>query len=213
MNNRGRLIVFEGVEGAGKSTHLRRAAAQLRTEGWPLLETAEPGGSPLGHSLRQLLLGEGAETPTAWAELFLYLADRAEHVATVISPALARGEVVLCDRFSPSTLAYQGYGRGLDLSTVKQLDSVARQGVVPDLVLLLDCPPAIGLKRAARSDRFHRETLAFHERVRAGFLALAAEGTSNFVVIDSTAPAERVQTQVLKAIRQCLSLGYGSLKN
>lgn len=207
MANRGRLIVFEGVEGAGKSTHLRRAAAQLRSEGWDVVETAEPGGSPFGQRIRQILMDVGREAPTAWAELFLYLADRAEHVSTVMAPALARGNVVLCDRFSPSTLAYQGYGRGLDLSKVRKLDSVARQGVVPDLVLVLDCPPDLGLQRAGRDDRFHRESLTFHERVRAGFLALAGEPGSHFVVIDSTAPADRVQTQVLGAIRQCLIRG------
>lgn len=206
VTNRGHLIVFEGVEGAGKSTHLQRAAAALRARGRAVVETAEPGGTPLGKRLRALLMDANNAAPTPWTELFLYLADRAEHVATFLQPALARGELVLCDRFSPSTLAYQGYGRGLDLHVVRQLDEVARQGLQPDLVILLDCPVELGLERAGRNDRFHRESVAFHERVRAGFLALASEAPNQFVVIDTRAPADRVHAQILAAVDRCLAL-------
>jgi len=204
VSRRGHLIVFEGVEGAGKSTHLRRAAATFRARGLDVVETAEPGGTPLGQEIRRLLVDVHDHPPTAWSELFLYLADRAQHVASVIAPALAHGQLVMCDRFSTSTLAYQGYGRGLDLTVLRQLDAVARQGIEPDLILLLDCPVELGLRRAGRDDRFHRETLDFHERVRNGFLALAQEAQDRFVLVDTTATAEQVQAQVLAAIETCL---------
>lgn len=206
MVNRGRLIVFEGVEGAGKSTHLQRTAAALRARGRAVVETVEPGGSAVGQRIRGLLLDAVSVAPAPWTELFLYLADRAEHVTTVLRPALERGDAVLCDRFSASTLAYQGFGRGLDLDLVRQLDEVARQGVSADLVILLDCPVEIGLKRAGRDDRFHREAVAFHERVRAGFLALAREAPDHFVVIDTRAPVEQVHTQILAAVNRCLGI-------
>ncbi|GIW45980.1 MAG: thymidylate kinase [Candidatus Binatia bacterium] len=204
VSRRGRLIVFEGGEGAGKSTHLRRAAATLRQRGWPVLETAEPGGTAIGQQIRRILMDTHAPAPATWTELFLYLADRAEHVATLIGPALLRGDIVLCDRFSASTLAYQGFGRGLDLDLLRQLDGVARQGVEADLVILLDCPVELGLRRAGRDDRFHRESLAFHEKVRAGFLALAQEHTSKFIIVDTNAPLDEVATRILAAIDQCL---------
>ncbi len=206
VTDRGRLIVFEGVEGAGKSTHLQRTAAALRARGWAVVETAEPGGTAVGQRIRALLMDNTSVAPAPWTELFLYLADRAEHVATCVGPALARGELVLCDRFSPSTLAYQGYGRGLDLRLVRQLDEIARQGVQPDLVILLDCPVEVGLERAGRDDRFHRESVAFHEKVRAGFLALAREAPNRFVVIDTCAPLEGVHDQILAAVSRCLGL-------
>ncbi|MCX8071318.1 MAG: dTMP kinase [Candidatus Binatia bacterium] len=205
MTSRGRLIVFEGVEGSGKSTHLKRAAQALEARGQAVLQTAEPGGTEIGQRIRELLMNSQGQPPTAWTELFLYLADRAEHVTTVVRPAILARKIVLCDRFSASTLAYQGYGRGLDLQLVRQLDAVARQGVTPDLVILLDCSVDVGLRRAGRDDRFHRESLAFHERVRAGFLALAREPGSNFVVIDTGASPDEVHAQVLQAIDQCLA--------
>lgn len=201
---RGRFIVFEGVEGAGKSTHLRQVAGLLRQEGWPVVETREPGGTRLGNDIRQILMAVRDDPPSPDAELFLYLADRAQHVTEVIRPGIAAGKVVLSDRFSVSTMAYQGFGRGLDLTRVRNADALARQGVWPDLILLLDCPVELGLQRAGRDDRFHRETLAFHEKVRAGFLQLAQEDPRHFVVIDSTQEPARVSNRILAAILQCL---------
>ena len=202
MSGRGRLIAFEGVEGAGKSTHLRAAAAALRQRGIEVIETREPGGTPLGAELRRLVMYGTAPAPMT--ELLLYLADRAQHVAAVVAPAMARGAVVLTDRFSASTLAYQSYARGLDLSLVSHLDEVARQGVAADLVLLLDCGVDVGLGRARGSDRFHREDRAFHERVRQGFLALAAQDPLRYRVLDATAPMHDLQREILVLINACV---------
>jgi len=202
------FVTFEGIEGSGKSTHLRLLAAALRSAGRDVVETREPGGTPLGRSLRDLLLQPSATPPEPLTELLLYCADRAQHVAEVIRPALAAGRIVLCDRFSDSTIAYQGYGRGLDLATVRALDAEAHRGLEPDLTFLLDCPPAAGLARAhARSgagDRFEQEAVAFHEAVRRGFHALAAAAPERYRLIDTTAATavvgERIRTEALRAI-------------
>lgn len=199
----GRFVAFEGTEGAGKSTHLQRAAEQLRAAGHRVLTTAQPGGTPLGKALRAALLGNNDYVPVPLAELFLYLADRAQHVSEVILPAIAAGEVVLVDRYSASTIAYQGYARGIDLERVKEADDWARGGLQPDLTLWLDCPVRIGLERAGQPDRFHAETESFHERVRAGFSELASAG-DNWRRIDATAPADAVHGEVMKALRRLL---------
>jgi dTMP kinase len=205
---RGLLVTFEGIEGSGKSTHLRLLARGLRVAGHDVVETREPGGTALGRALRDLLLAPSDAPPEPLTELLLYCADRAQHAAQVIRPALAAGRIVLCDRFSDSTIAYQGYGRGLDLDTVRTLDARARAGLEPDLTFLLDCPAAAGLARAhARSgagDRFEQEALAFHEAVRRGFHTLAAAAPARYRVIDSTPPAvevgERIRAETLRAL-------------
>jgi dTMP kinase len=201
----GCLIAFEGPEGAGKSTQLQRLAAVLRAERRVEL-TAEPGGTPLGRELRQLLLHARDTVPVPLAELFLYLADRAQHVQQVIAPAIAAGAVVLTDRFSASTIAYQGYGRGLDLDQVIAADALARGGLAPRLTVLLDCPVRVGLQRArGDNDRFHAEEEAFHERVRAGFHALAAAAPpGQWRVLDATQPPDAVHAAVLDAVRAVL---------
>ena len=206
MVDRGCLIALEGVEGAGKSTHLRGVAVALRDRGVAVLETHEPGGTPLGAELRRLLMHMPETPPTPLAELLLYLADRAQHVAQLIAPALVSGQVVLTDRFSASTIAYQGYARGLDLGMVTRLDAIARQGVSPALTVLLDCPVEVGLRRARGDDRFHREEREFHERVRAGLLSLAREDWDRYCVIDAAAPSARVQQEILAAVMRCLNL-------
>lgn len=199
------FVTFEGIEGSGKSTHLRALAAHLRTAGHVVVETREPGGTPAGLAIRRLLLGPEALPLTPLAELLLYLADRAQHVDEVIRPALAAGQVVLCDRFSDSTLAYQGYARGLDLAVLRTLDERARGGIAPSLTVLLDCPVDVGLGRArgraGTIDRFERETAAFHERVRAGFHALAAADPRRFIIVDAAASIADVQARVLDAVR------------
>lgn len=206
MAERGRLIAFEGIEGAGKSTQIRLTAAALRARGVGVVQTREPGGTAFGVEARRLLMHTPESAPTPLAELFLYLADRAQHVSQIIAPALADNQVVLTDRFSASTIAYQGYARGLDRETVTRLDAIARQGVAPALTLLLDCPVEVGLTRARGDDRFHREEEQFHQRVRAGFLSLAREHHDRYCLIDATAPREQVQEQVLAAVTQCLNL-------
>jgi dTMP kinase len=197
------LIAFEGGEGAGKSTHLRLVAAALRARRLPVVETREPGGTQLGVELRRILM-ELPEAPSPMAELLLYLADRAQHLAEVVVPALARGAVVLTDRFFASTIAYQGYARRLDVGAVTHFDALVRDGVSPVLTIVLDCPVEIGLQRARGDDRFHREEVAFHERVRAAFLALARHEPQRYRVIDAAAPSEQVHQQVLEAVLECL---------
>ncbi len=201
---RGAFIVFEGPEGAGKSTQLQRLATVLRGEGRAVEATLEPGGTALGQALRQMLLHETAAAPLPVAELLLYLADRAQHVEQVIRPALARGAVVLCDRFSGSTIAYQAYGRGLALEPLRQVDAWVRNGIEPDCVVLLDCPARVGLARAHEADRFHAEAEAFHERVRAGFHAQAAADPERWRVIDTTQPPDVVHAAVLATARAVL---------
>lgn len=190
------FVTVEGIEGSGKSTLVRTLAERLASRGDDVLATREPGDTLLGRAIRAALLDVTDEPPTALAELLLYLADRHQHVERVIRPALAAGRLVLCDRFSDSTIAYQGWGRGLDLETVTALDRTARAGVVPDLTIVLDCPPDVGLARArgrtGSRDRLEREPLAFHERVRAGFHALAAADPDRHVVIDTSAEREAV---------------------
>ena len=199
----GRLIAFEGTEGAGKSTQIERAAAALRAAGHKVEVTFAPGGTALGRQLRELLL-HAADAPAPMAELLLYLADRAEHVARVIAPALAGDAVVLTDRFTASTIAYQGYGRGLDLETLTRAEEWARGGVSIDLTILLDCPVRVGLQRARGNDRFHAELEAFHERVRRGFHAQAQADPGRWRVIDATQPEAAVHDAVMAAIRSCL---------
>lgn len=201
----GRLIAFEGTEGAGKSSQMQLAAAALRRDGYRVEVTAEPGATALGRHLRELLLHDREATPVPLAELFLYLADRAQHVAQVIEPALVEGAIVLTDRFSASTIAYQAYGRGLDLTAVTRTDGWARGQLQPHLTLLLDVPVRVGLQRARGHDRFHAEVEAFHERVQQGFHAQAAANPDAWCVIDATLPESAVHAQILGAIRACVA--------
>jgi dTMP kinase len=192
----GYLITFEGVEGSGKTTQIRRLERYLKTRGWPCQLTREPGGSVIGDQIRKVLLSSETVELAPLGELFLYEANRAEHVDKVIRPALNRGLIVLCDRFYDATMAYQGYARGLDRDMVASLNCLASQGIVPDLTLLFDCPVEFGLKRAcerigtrrpaAREDRFERESLDFHQRVREGYLDIARREPDRVRVIDAT---------------------------
>jgi dTMP kinase len=184
---RGRLIAFEGIDGSGKSTQVRRVAADRGA-----LCTFEPGDTELGAALRAVAL-HGTATMTPLAELLVMAADRAQHVAQVIEPALADGRDVVCDRFDGSTLAYQGYGRGLDLDEIRAVLSVATGGMSPDATVLLDCPVADALRRVAGDDgtpdRFEGDE-RFLGRVRDGFLALADLGS--WIVVDATLPVDEV---------------------
>lgn len=201
----GKLIAFEGVEGAGKSTQIRRVAEVLQQRGYSVLETREPGGTELGAKLRKLVMAAEGTPPTPLTELLIYLADRAQHIAQLIRPALAAGTIVLTDRFSASTIAYQGYARGLDLTMVTQLDALARDGVTPELTVLLDCPVDIGLQRARGNDRFHLEEQEFHQRVRRAFLRFAEEDHDRYCVVDTTQPREQVAEQVIAGVLRCLT--------
>ena len=196
----GLFLVFEGIEGSGKSLQLEFMARHLRERGVEPVVTREPGGTLLGQGIRRLLLDDGDPSPLA--ELFLYLADRAQHVERVIRPALGDGRILLSDRFYPSTLAYQGYGRGLDLNLVRKANAWAVGGVRPHLIILLDLPVEEALARIRRRplDRMEKETLEFHRRVREGFLAQAREDPDLFLVIDGTKRPQEVFRDALEGI-------------
>lgn len=207
------FITIEGIEGGGKTTQVGLLAAALQARKLAVRITREPGGTRLGEEIRGLLL-HSATRVGRLAELFLILADRAEHVESLIRPALRAGDIVLCDRFSDSTLAYQAYGRELPLDAVRTVESVARQGLRPDLTFVLDCPVDLGLARTRRrrgsaaADRFEAQDAAFHERVRRGFLALAGEDPQRIVVIDGSRPAEEVHRAVLAASGERLGISW-----
>lgn len=208
------FITFEGIEGSGKSTALRLVAEALREKGFDPVLTCEPGGTALGRSLRSILLNVRSSNISGRAELLLFLADRAQHVAELIVPAQEAGQVILCDRYCDSTFAYQGYGRSLDLEYLRSLNTAATGGLMPDLTLLLDLPVPCGLERAGRRNReegtvisegrFDAESLDFHERVRQGYLALAAEDPGRFAVIDASQCEDDVVLQCLSAVEQAL---------
>lgn len=194
------FITFEGIEGSGKSTQIRLVAQRLQNRRLPVTVTREPGGCPLSDRIRDLLLNPEQKPMTPGAELFLYLAARAQHMAEVILPALATGQTVLCDRFSDATTAYQGFARGIDPIFIKELNQFATAGRLPDVTLLLDLPAEEGLRRSRlrnrqageKTDRMERESLDFHRRVRNGYLRLAAEDPQRFRILDASLPAEEI---------------------
>jgi len=193
VTGRGRFIVFEGIDGCGKSTQVARVAAARGA-----VSTFEPGDTDAGAALRAVVLDRSV-TMSPLAEVLVMAADRAEHVHAVIEPALAAGRDVVCDRYSGSTLAYQGYGRGLDLAAIGSVLAVATGGLDPDVTIVLDCPVDAAAarrgRRTAAADRFEHEPGGFLEQVRAGFLAIAA-GRESWHVIDATAPLVEVAAQV-----------------
>lgn len=197
MNAKGKFITLEGVDGAGKSTHLVWLVSHLRSAGRTVVQTREPGGTPLGEKLRELLLHEPMHLET---EALLMFAARREHLERVIKPAIMRGDWVVCDRFTDASFAYQGGGRGLSLQKLVQLEDWVQEGFQPDLTLLFDLPIDIAARRmagAARQlDRFEQEKADFHERVRAAYLARAAEMPTRVAVIDSRQTPEQIQNQL-----------------
>ncbi len=205
----GRFITLEGIEGSGKSSLARWLAEQLSQQGQALRLTREPGGTPLAERVRQLVLARGEEPVPAAAELLLMFAARSIHVDNLIRPALARGEWIVCDRFTDASRAYQGSGRGVDGRTIDALAAVAHPGLQPDLTLLLDVDPALGLQRARGrgegGDRFEDETLAFFARVRQGYLDLAARDPQRWRVIDANLPQQQVQAQALQHLLQAFA--------
>jgi dTMP kinase len=218
MGDPGRLIAFEGVEGAGKSTQLELLRHALEGRGGPgdhpggppvsrpreVVITREPGGTAAGERIRDLLLDPGVELAPR-AEALLFAAARAELVERVIRPALERGAVVLCDRYLDSSLAYQGGARGLGRGPVAEVNRFATGGILPDLVVLLDLDPADGLARRARDrDRIEGQDLAFHRRVRQAFLDLAAADPGRFRVVDAAAPVAEIAARVQKAVLDLL---------
>ena len=208
------FITFEGMEGSGKSTAITRIGKWLEGFGREVVYTREPGGSELGCALRGILLDVRNSDIVPAAELFLYLADRAQHVARIVRPALERGAIVLSDRFVDSTIVYQGYGRGLDLPVLETLNAVAVNGAWPDLTLLFDLDAEVGLARAKGRNitegkvmvegRFEAESLAFHSRVREGFLDWAAKHPERFATIDAAQEMDLVFDEVKRTVENRL---------
>lgn len=202
----GLFITFEGPEGAGKSTQLARLVQSLEARGLSVTVTREPGGTPLGTRVREVLLDPALDMHPL-PEFLLYSASRAQLVQDVIRPALSRGEVVVCDRYFDSSLAYQGAGRGLPLELLRGITQEVTGGLIPDLTLLLDLDPEIGLERAAargQPDRLERADLAFHQRVRQGFLQLARQEPERFVVLEAASTVDALQEQVWAAVQERL---------
>nr|WP_204104548.1 dTMP kinase [Spirulina major] len=207
----GLLITFEGVEGAGKTTQIERSRDWLQhhfNNKIPIITTREPGGTILGQELRRLLLAITQPTmqPTTTTELLLYAADRAQHVEEMLKPELERGAIILCDRYTDSTIAYQGLGRGIDLKLINSLNKIATGGLESNLTFWLDVEVEIGLKRAKergkQSDRIESSDLAFHERVRQGFAQLAAQNPHRIVKIDARPSASDVQIKIQQILRK-----------
>jgi dTMP kinase len=212
--NSGIFISFEGIDGSGKSTQLTRCAEALETlcqnktiEPSQVIVTKNPGGTVLGKAIRHILLDPSLSQEEPFspsAELLLYMADRAQHVETFLRPVLKQKAIVLCDRFSDSTLAYQGFGRGLNKEQILQLNQLATDGLNPDLTFLFDGPPEQLAQRVSKRgsvDRIEQETLAFRHRVREGFLTLAKEHASRIVVLDALESEETLHEQVMNALK------------
>jgi dTMP kinase len=215
----GQFITFEGIEGSGKTTQIKMAGEYLKQRHIPFLITSEPGGAPLGGKIREILLNRGNYGICAEAEVFLFSAARVQHVRDVILPALKEGKIVLCDRFSDSTLVYQGFGRGLDHDFIREINDFTSAGLKPDLTLVFDLPIEIGLRRAmermsskgsAAEDRFEREDLDFHQRVRQGYLLLAEQEPGRFMVIDSVKDIAGINREVCSCLREFIR---GNIEN
>lgn len=192
----GTFITFEGAEGSGKSTQIRFAVRLLKRKGYPVLLLREPGGTPTGEAIREILLDRKLHRMKAETELLLYLAARAELVREKITPALQQGKIVVLDRYEDSTLAYQGFGGGIPLKMIRSLSRFTRGRLVPHLTFLLDVETRKGLRRSGRRDRIERKSVSFHERVRKGFLQMARREPRRFVVLSSRESIETVRRKV-----------------
>lgn len=204
---RGRFITVEGGEGVGKSTNMEYICGLIRRRGHEVLETREPGGTPLAERIRALLLEHGDEPLPATAELLLFFAARSLHVENLIRPALAVGTWVVCDRFTDATRAYQGWGRGLDMAFIDQLAERVHGDLAPDLTILLDAPAEVGMGRAEHrgaADRMEKEERDFHARIRRGYLALAEAEPGRFAVVDAGRPLQAVRARIEEALQPIL---------
>jgi len=204
----GVFITFEGVEGCGKTTQIRRLQQRLENQGREVVATREPGGTPVSEAIRNILLDCAHDGMQPMTELLLYAAARSQHVAEVIAPALQAGKIVLCDRFADSTTAYQGAGRGVAPDDVALVHRLATRGVWPDLTIVLDVPAEVGLARAnscGGPDRIEQECIEFHRRVREGFLDLARQAPERIRVVDGTGSADEVAAKVAALVEERLA--------
>jgi len=205
----GFFITFEGIEGCGKTTQIGRLTSALKSARRDFVLTREPGGTEIGEQIRKILLDRANAGLDSMAELFLYAAARVQHLRQTILPAIQEGRIVLCDRFLDATMAYQGYGRGLDPAWIEEIHRRAMNDVRPDLTFLLDLPVEVGLQRARKrmegqtisEDRFEREDLEFHRRVREGYLQLARREPGRFVILDGMKDEETLHREILAPLR------------
>ena len=205
---RGCFVVFEGGEGCGKSTQSEALYKHLLRTNRPVDLLREPGSTPLGNKLRGCLKQKNGVNISPIAELFLFAASRAQVISEIICPSLEQGHLVICDRYIYSTIAYQGYGRGLDLHIISQVNSIAVEGLLPDLVILLDISPELGLARkyaACEADRFEMEEVAFHHRVRQGYLELASGDPNRWLIIDATKSKKEIELEICQRVEEVLS--------
>ena len=211
--SQGVFVTFEGMEGCGKSTQVKRLARRLRGLGIPVVVTLEPGGTRIGRNIRRVLLDARNKALTPLAELMLYAADRAQHVAEIIQPALRAGKWVVCDRFADATVVYQGMARGQDMALVKRLNELVTRRIRPHITFLLDCPVELGLQRALKrnlkgphqgQDRFEKEKISFHRKVRNAYLEVARKEPKRFVVVDGMLPREGVERQIFEKLQPYL---------
>ena len=202
---RGFLITVEGVEGSGKTTHCKLLGQWLGARGLEVVLTSEPDGTPLGSAVRGLFDQDGV-VPTPLTQTFLFMAARQQHVAQVIRPALARGAVVVSDRYADATLAYQGFGGGMELETIRDLNALATGGVMPDLTILLDLDPAEGIRRISDRplDAFEKMDMGFHRRVREGYLEIARAEKNRVVVLSAAQPKDALHAAVVRAVEGLL---------
>ncbi|OGP83600.1 MAG: dTMP kinase [Deltaproteobacteria bacterium RBG_16_54_11] len=197
----GLLVTFEGIEGSGKSTQIELTRAFVEEQGYSCLVTKEPGGCPLGEEIRSFLLDRGDLRIDPLAELFLIEAGRTQHVAEVIRPALEKGRMILCDRYTDATIAYQGCGRGLDITVIEQMNRWATGGLTPHCTIVLDCPVEVGMARAQGEDRFEREDRTFHQQVREAYLRIARQEPGRVKVVSGQGEQSAIQGEIRRIIR------------
>jgi dTMP kinase len=210
------FITLEGIEGSGKTTQIGYLIEFFKKRGKPCISTREPGGTSIGKKIRSILLDPASADVDAKSELLLYMADRAQHISALVKPSLSAGKTVICDRYFDATLAYQGFARGLDIDLIKRLHQLLFADLTPDLTILLDLPPAVGLRRAweqlnsgkrsGGESRFEEEALAFHEKVRAGYLELARLEPDRIRIIDAAQDEKGVREEIGKILSSMLSL-------
>ena len=191
------FITFEGIDSCGKTTQADLLAEGLKEAGWPVVFTHEPGGTEIGDKIRELLLSKENSQMVWVAELFLYMASRAQHTEERIRPAIQQGKIVVCDRYTDSTLAYQGYGRGLDRKLIHRLNQIATGGLIPQLTFLIDIPPQLAMQRKFSKDRLEGEDSDFHSRVRKGYLKIAKDEPQRFCIIDSSRGIEEIHQEIM----------------